>query len=229
MKPLRTSASRLRKPAPAILLKLYRSLRGHYGHRKWWPGESPFEVIVGAILTQNTSWKNVEKAIANLKKAGVLTPGRLSRLSHGRLASLIRPAGYFNVKADRIRAFMRFLNRHYEGNLHYLFRADWRKVREELLSVRGIGPETADAILLYAGQKPSFVVDTYTRRLLTRHQFIHGSETYEEIRNLIQEGIPRRTGLYNDYHAQIVEVGKHHCRPQPRCKSCPLHFDLINR
>lgn len=226
MKRLRPTLFPLRKPTRSALLKIYKALYTHYGPRHWWPGETPFEVIVGAILTQNTSWKNVEKAIAHLKSKRRLTPRRLLQLSHSRLASLIRPAGYFNVKARRLKNFLKFLDERYRGSLEEMFRTPLSRLREELLGVNGIGPETADSILLYAAQKPSFVVDAYTRRVFSRHRYLKGDESYSEVQALLAGLLPKSLPLYNDYHAQIVEVGKDYCKRIPRCDSCPLRHHL---
>jgi len=222
MKPLRPIPWPHRNPTRRALLAIYGALRKHYGHRHWWPGETPFEVIVGAILTQNAAWKNVEQAVGNLKNEGLLSPYKMSRVPFRRLARLIRPAGYFNVKARRIRHFLAFLTDRYGQDLKRMFDTPYRKLREELLGVNGIGEETADSILLYAGQRPTFVVDAYTRRIFTRHRFLTGREKYDEIQKIFTRLLPRKTALYNDYHAQVVEIGKDYCRTTPRCTNCPL-------
>ena len=211
-----------RKPTRQAFLQIYQALRKHFGHRHWWPGETPFEVIVGAVLTQNTAWKNVEKAIKNLKKAGALSLEALHKISDRELAELIRPAGYFNVKAKRLKNVTEFLCNRYDGNLSRMFKEKTEKLREELLAVNGIGEETADSILLYAGNKPVFVVDAYTKRVFERHRYFKGGETYQEIQKIFTELLPRKTGLYNDYHAQIVEAGKDFCRKTHHCDACPL-------
>jgi endonuclease-3 related protein len=213
------------KPPPQLLLKIYRTLLDHFGHRKWWPAETPFEVIVGAILTQNTSWKNVEKAIQNLKNARALNIQTLYRMPHRQLARLIRPAGYFNVKAERLKNFLNFLFKKYQADLPKLFAAPLAELRTELLLVKGIGPETADSILLYAAQKPSFVVDTYTKRIFSRHGFFLEDSSYEDVQAFFMKRLPLRAALFNDYHAQIVKVGNSLCRrTRPLCQSCPLEF-----
>jgi len=211
-----------RKPTQRILLSIYRALYRHYGHRNWWPGETHFEVIVGAILTQNTAWKNVEKAISNLKNSRLLTPYALKKVPQSQLAELILPAGYFNIKADRLKRFIRFLWSEYQGSLARLFKVRTRRLRERLLEVKGIGEETADSILLYAAYKRSFVIDGYTRRVFARHRFLRGDEDYASIQKIFTELLPKSRSLYNDYHAQIVEVGKDYCRKVPRCEVCPL-------
>ncbi len=214
-----------RKPTRQALLQIYRALRHHYGHRNWWPGETPFEVAVGAILTQNTAWRNVEKAIVNLKKDHLLSPERLRSVTERRLAQSIRPAGYFNVKAKRLKNLIRFLWEHYRGRLGAMKRGSLPQLRRELLSVNGVGEETADSILLYALEKPSFVVDAYTRRVFSRHRYLNlkGNETYSEVQALFSKLLPKSLALYNDYHAQIVEVGKDYCRRTPQCDRCPLN------
>ncbi len=204
------------------LLSIYGKLRGFYGHQNWWPGETPFEVIIGAILTQNTAWTNVEKAIANLKKKNALTPRRLKEIKLRELAGLIRPSGYYNVKARRIKEFINFLFNNFGGSLEKMFSVETGRLREMLLGVNGIGPETADSILLYAGGKPSFVVDAYTRRIFRRKGFLKGDEPYGDVQALFVENIPRDVNLYNDYHAQIVILGKNVCRTKPRCGVCPV-------
>jgi len=204
-----------------ILTRLYQSLYAHYGPQGWWPGETPFEIMVGAILTQNTNWQNVERAIANLKTARMLDPHRLFRISDARLAQLIRPAGYFNVKAKRLKALIRWLVRLHEGKVEKALAGDLNQVRAELLAIPGVGPETADSILLYAGNRPTFVVDAYTRRILARHGLIQQEAAYEAIKALFERSLPAEASLFNEYHALLVRLGKEHCRPQPRCTDCP--------
>ncbi|RMF77522.1 MAG: endonuclease III domain-containing protein [Nitrospirae bacterium] len=203
------------------LLEIYRRLYRAFGPQHWWPGEGPFEVAVGAVLTQNTAWRNVERAIANLKREGVLSLQGLLALPEGRLAELIRPAGYFNVKARRLRNLLDHLARH-GGDLEGYLAGDLEQRRRELLAVNGLGPETVDSILLYAGNRPTFVCDAYTRRLLTRHRLIHERPAYEEMRRLFMDHLPEDVALYNEYHALIVRTGYHHCKPRPRCEGCPL-------
>lgn len=204
------------------LIKLFERLLDCYGHRQWWPAESPFEVCVGAILTQNTNWGNVEKALANLKEAGRLSPQGISTLLPDELAALIRPAGYFNVKARRLQEFVGFLMAQTGGALQRLFAMDFRQLRPLLLAVRGIGPETADSMLLYAGNQPSFVVDAYTRRIFSRLGLVDEGIGYEALRRFFMESLPSDAALYNEYHALIVEHGKQICRPRPRCERCCL-------
>jgi len=207
------------------LLEIFDTLLDAYGPRFWWPAETPFEVCVGAILTQNTNWGNVEKAIANLKRAGLLSPEGLREVPVERLAGLIRPAGYFNVKSARLKDFIGWLYREHAGSLGDMFDTDWHRLRKELLGVRGIGPETCDSILLYAGHKPSFVVDAYTMRLFSRLGLIPERAGYEGVRTLFMDNLPPDTGLYNEYHALIVEHCKTLCRKKPLCPDCPLLAD----
>jgi endonuclease-3 related protein len=206
------------------LIQIYDLLLARYGHRNWWPAETPFEVCVGAILTQNTNWGNVEKAIANLKGEALLSARGLRDVPLQRLAEVIRPAGYFNVKSVRLKGFISWLFDSYGGSVERMSAAEWTGVRDQLLKVKGIGPETADSILLYACAKPSFVVDAYTRRLLGTLGLISGMEGYEELRALFMENLPPDVALFNEYHALIVQHAKEHCRKRPRCAGCALHF-----
>lgn len=205
------------------LIKIYSLLLDRYGHLHWWPAETPFEVCVGAILTQNTNWRNVEKAIANLKRERLLSAEALRDLPVERLAEVIRPAGFFNVKSERIKGFIAWLFGRYDGSVERIFEGEWRQLREELLMVKGIGPETCDSILLYAGAKPSFVVDAYTRRLLSNLGLISGRESYEDIRTIFMENLPQDVKLFNEFHALIVQHAKEHCRKKPRCAGCAIH------
>jgi endonuclease-3 related protein len=204
------------------LLAIHKRLCEHFGPLNWWPGETPFEIIVGAILTQNTAWTNVEKAIANIMRAGALSAEALHKMPMAPLAQMIRPSGYFNIKARRLKSFLDFLSREYGGSLKTMFREKPDALREKLLAVNGIGPETADSILLYAGQIPTFVVDAYTKRIFSRHGLLTGKEKYDEVKEFFEAKLPRDTQLYNEYHAQIVNVGKLFCRRVPRCEVCPL-------
>lgn len=205
------------------LLSVYRRLYAEWGAQGWWPGEGRFEVMVGAILTQNTSWGNVEKAIANLKGARVLEARRIIVLDDVDLAALLRPSGYFNVKAVRLKAFCRWLLD--AGGAEELARMPTGPLREALLGVKGVGPETADDILLYAFDRPVFVIDAYTRRLFSRLGIVAGDEPYEELRHRFEEAIGDDVSTLNEYHALIVTHGKEVCRPRPRCGSCPLATD----
>jgi len=203
------------------LLDIYHRLYGAFGPQHWWPGSSPFEVAVGAVLTQNTAWRNVEQAIDNLKGAGCLDLDSLLALPEARLAELLRPAGYFNVKARRLRNLLRHLRDH-GGEISAYLAGDLARRREELLGVNGLGPETVDSILLYAGNRLTFVCDAYTRRLLTRHGLIDERATYDEMRALFMDHLPEEVALYNELHALIVRTGYHYCKPRPRCDGCPL-------
>lgn len=203
--------------------RIFDLLFAHYGPRHWWPAETPFEVCVGAILTQNTNWGNVEKAIANLKREGLLSAEALREIPVARLAEVIRPAGFFNVKSARLKAFVAWLYERHDGDLKRMFAGEWQKLREELLTVKGIGRETCDSILLYAGGKPSFVVDAYTTRLFSHLGLIRESADYEEVRALFMDNLPADPQLFNEYHALIVQHGKEHCRKKPLCAGCGLH------
>jgi len=204
------------------LNEIYQLLFERFGPQHWWPGETQFEIITGAILTQNTNWANVEKAIANLKSAGCLTPEKLYHLDLSQLAELIRPAGYYNIKARRLKNFINRLFDNYAGNLTNLASVDTDKLRAELLAIKGIGHETADSILLYAFNRAVFVVDAYTARVAFRHGLIEPDSDYEQLRELFQSHLPSDTKLFNEYHALLVRVGKEFCKPQPRCAGCPL-------
>jgi endonuclease III related protein len=223
------------------LRRAYPLMRACFGHQHWWPGETPFEVCVGAILVQNTSWTNVERAIANLKSAGVLEPKKLFALHEAELARLIRPAGYFNLKAKRLRSFLRVLVETFGGDLDKLFAGETSAVRERLLAINGVGPETADSLLLYAGGHHSFVIDAYTKRVFQRHQWhepsVKGGRreektnvafSYDNLKSLCESALNEKRGAarldyWQDYHAQLVMVGKHYCRPrEARCGECPL-------
>ena len=206
----------------ALVPAMHHQLLYAYGPQQWWPGETDFEVIVGAILTQNTAWQNVEKAIAHLRRARLLTPQALYRVSEKRLASLIRPSGYFNIKAGRLKSFIRFLFREYQGSLKVMFKEPIGTLRAKLLRVKGIGPETADSILLYAGGLPTFVVDAYTRRVFSRHRLVDEDIGYESLKNFFMSRLPPDAALFNEYHALVVKVGKERCRKDPLCNGCPL-------
>ncbi|OGV95722.1 endonuclease [Microgenomates group bacterium RBG_16_45_19] len=204
------------------LLWMYETLLSSFGPQGWWPAETPFEVIVGAVLTQNTAWRNVERAIDNLKKAGVLSPSRLSKLTEKKLAKLIRSAGYYNVKAKRLKNVMNFLNREYGGALSPMIKDSLPALREKILAVKGIGPETADSILLYATGKPIFVIDAYTRRVLSRHGIITDGVTYENIQTLFMQNLPHQVSLFKEFHALFVRLAKTYCKTTPICRGCPL-------
>jgi endonuclease-3 related protein len=208
-------------PRQTSLKEVFDTLLERYGALGWWPAETPVEVCVGAILTQNTNWLNVEKAIVNLKREGLLSLEALGEIDRERLAELIRPSGFFNVKSARLKDFIGWLlGRH--GSLDAMFSGDWGALREELLAVRGIGLETCDSILLYAGGKPSFVVDAYTKRLFSRLGLALETDRYEQLRALFMDALLPDSGLFNEYHALIVEHCKRHCRKKPLCDGCPL-------
>jgi len=210
----------------ADLKSYYKDLLDHYGPQRWWPAETPFEVMVGAILTQNTAWTNVEKAIRNLKSYGLLDPLKLHEIDQDTLALAIRPAGYFNVKAARLKSFMAWFVTRYGGEVERLKQIPAQRLREQLLEVKGIGPETADSILLYALELPTFVADTYTYRLLTRHGLLSEEAGYEDMQEFFEKNLPRDRALFNEFHALIVAVGKEFCRPKARCEQCPLRKRL---
>ena len=201
---------------------MYKLLLDNFGTQHWWPGDGLFEMMTGAILTQNTSWSNVEKAIDNLKSRDLLSIKTLFDLTEEELARLIKPAGYFNVKARRLKNLVRFLIDKYEGDLDKFIKEDIYQLREGLLSVNGVGPETADSIILYAAEKPVFVIDTYTHRILSRHNMVEGQVTYDELQALFMDNLPAETGLFNEFHALIVITGKEYCRKNPKCDICPL-------
>lgn len=202
------------------LMAVYRRLHAAHGPQQWWPGDSTFEIMVGAVLTQNTAWTNVEKAIANLKLAQALSPEVIIAVPHRRLASWLKPSGYFNIKAKRLRAYCEWLIR--KGGVKRLAQLPTIALRDELLQVHGIGPETADDILLYAFHRPVFVIDAYTRRVFKRLGLIEGNEDYETLRELFEKSLVTDAQLFNEYHALIVAHAKDACRPQPRCDSCKL-------
>ena len=204
------------------LMQIYKLLYERYGPQHWWPGDGRFEVCVGAILTQNTNWANVEKAIANLNEAGCLTAEKLHGMDTGELAELIRSAGYYNIKAGRLKHFLDWLFDNYDGDLGRLERLSAEAMREQLLTIKGIGAETADSIVLYGFDKPVFVVDTYTCRVLGRHELIETGADYEQVRDFFEGNLPSDVKLFNEYHALLVRVGKEYCRPKPRCDGCPL-------
>jgi endonuclease-3 related protein len=210
------------------LRRAYELARRRAGHQHWWPGETAFEVCVGAILTQNTAWTNVERAIAKLKAARVLEPEKMFTFPEAKLAELIRPAGYFNVKARRLRSFLRVLVGEFDSDLGKLFAGKTSVVRERLLAIHGIGPETADSLLLYAGGHHSFVIDSYTKRIFSRHGWCAQDAGYDNLKQICESALDQKAGAaqldyWRDYHAQLVMVGKHFCRARaPRCDDCPL-------
>lgn len=207
----------------ALLTEIYDKMFAHFGPQHWWPGETPFEVMVGAILTQNTNWGNVEKAIANLKTKNVLDARKMLQLVPEVLAELIRPAGYFNIKTQRLRNFLSYFVESYDADVERMRERSLSTLREELLAVKGIGRETADSILLYALDKPSFVIDAYTHRVLSRHFLITEDADYDEMQQLMMASFPEDVPHYNEYHALLVRIGKEFCKPKPQCEQCPLN------
>lgn len=207
----------------ALIKDIYKKLFTYFGPQDWWPGDGWFEVAIGAILTQNTNWGNVEKAINNLKKQKLLSPKKLYSLSNKRLALLIRPAGYYNIKTMRLKAFLKFLFKFYRADIKKLSSSDELTLRRQLLSVNGIGEETADSILLYALDKPIFVIDAYTKRIFLRLGLIKNFHSYPKIQSLFMSNLEPNLGLFNEYHALIVKLGKEFClKNNPRCTACPL-------
>ena len=204
------------------LLGIYHRLLAHFGPQHWWPAPEPFEVIVGAILTQSAAWGNVEKAIANLRAAGALSPRALRRLSLSKLATLVHPCGYYNAKALKLRSFAFWLGNHYNDDLSKLFANDTEDLRQQLLSVHGIGQETADSIILYAAGKPIFVIDAYTRRIISRLGLAPEKESYSAYQTFFMEHLPPDTQLFNEYHALLVCLAKNVCRRRPLCHQCCL-------
>ena len=205
-----------------LVQQFYDALYRQFGPQDWWPGDGPVEIMIGAVLTQNTSWRNVERAIANLSSAGLIDMTALCEVDIDRLAALIRPAGYFNIKARRLKNLTEYVCDNYDGDVQMMFELSGESLREELLSISGIGKETADSIALYAAGKPTFVVDAYTARILRRHFLIDESADYEEIKELFESSLDDDVQLFNEYHALLVRCGKEHCRPKPRCDGCPL-------
>lgn len=212
--------------AKELLEEIYDRLSAAFGPRHWWPADSPFEVIVGAILTQNTAWRNVSQAIDKLKRAKCLSPRKVRGLTPARLADLIHPTGYHNLKARRLKNFVDFLYRDYRGSLNRLLDQPLAKLRAELLDLDGIGPETADSIILYAACQPVFVVDTYTRRILSRHGLFPPEADYQSIQSFFHANLTADQKLFNEYHALLVELGKRFCRKVPQCQGCPLEYLL---
>ncbi len=207
-----------------MLHEIYKKLYQTFGPQRWWPGETPFEIAVGAILTQNTNWANVEKAIDNLKKHNALSAKAIHEISTKKLAELIRPAGYYNIKAKRLKSFIDFLMNDYHGRMERMKNEDTHSLRKKLLSINGIGPETADSILLYALEKPVFVIDAYTKRVLSRHGIMRHENPYEKFQEFFHTRLKKDVKLFNEYHALFVRVGKTFCKlNKPICDKCPLN------
>ena len=206
-----------------MLLDIYRQLMACYGAQYWWPAEEPFEIIVGAILTQSAAWGNVEKAIANLKSAEALSPKALRQLPLSEVATLIHPCGYYNAKALKLKSFAHWLGEHYDDSLSKLFANDTEHLRQQLLSIHGIGQETADSIILYAASKPIFVIDAYTRRIINRIGLAPDDNSYAGYQVLFMDNLPTDVGLFNEYHALLVYLAKDACRHRPLCHQCCLN------
>ena len=204
------------------LNEIYERLLKAYGPQKWWPAENPVEVMVGAVLTQNTNWQGVEKAIANLKKHGLLSQAKLHHISTEELAECIKAAGYFNLKARRLKNLIAMVAEAFGGDLEAMGQMETGRLRQELLLVNGVGPETADSILLYAFHRPIFVVDTYTYRVTSRHGLIEEEVNYQALQDLFMEHLTLDVNMFNEYHALLVRVGKLHCKRKARCQGCPL-------
>lgn len=214
----------MRKEQGNPFLHVYELLLAHYGPQNWWPGDTTLEILVGAVLTQNTNWVNVEKAVVNLKNAHQLSFQALQALPMEQLAQYIRPSGYYNIKARRLKNLLQMIEDEYEGEPQFLFADSLESGRENLLRVKGVGPETADSILLYAAEKPIFVIDTYTHRVFSRHELVLEENDYYSLQQEVMDNLPEDVPLFNEYHALIVAVAKEFCKKgKPRCKECPLH------
>ena len=206
------------------LLKIYQKLYEAFGPQHWWPGETPFEIAIGAILTQNTNWGNVEKTINNLKKQNALSVKAIHEMPVKKLSELIRPAGYYNIKAKRLKSFIDFLMNDYHGSMKRMKNEDIHSLKKKLLSINGIGPETADSIILYALEKPVFVIDAYTKRVLSRHGIMNHEKSYDEFQELFYSALKKDMKLFNEYHALFVNLGKTFCKlNKPICDKCPLN------
>jgi len=204
------------------VLEIYKILLNHFGHQNWWPAETRDEIIIGSILTQSVSWQNVDKALNNLQQNNLLSIEALHNTTAEEIAPLIIPTLYHNVKAKKLKNFSDFLYEKYEGNLDKLFSVSLPKLRKEVLSISGIGEETADCILLYVGQKPSFVIDAYTKRIFHRLGYTDDNISYHQLQKFITDRIPLDLDLYQDFHAQLVMLGKDFCKPKPKCEGCTL-------
>jgi endonuclease III related protein len=212
------------------LLEIHDTLLERFGPQNWWPGDTPFEVVIGAILTQSTSWTNVEKAIGNLKDKKLLSAEGIYKIDASELALHIRSAGYYNAKARKLKEFMEHLYANHTGSLEVMFEQDGRTLRIELLSIWGIGPETADSIVLYAAEKPEFVVDAYTKRIFSRMGCVKENVSYEGLKDFSEKNLPRDVLVYNEFHALLVRLGKGHCKKsKPICSGCPLEKRCLKK
>jgi len=220
-----TAKCTVTEPVQSLLEDIYRRLFEQYGPQHWWPGETPFEVMIGAVLTQSAAWKNVETAITNLKTTGLMSPAALRGKPSEEIAPLIRSTVYYNVKARKLKALVDYIGNACNDDLDRLFKKDVRQLRDELLAVWRVGEETADSILLYAANKPVFVIDAYTRRIINRIGIQPENDKYSAWQFLFMNNIPADIALFNEYHALLVRLGKETCRPKPLCSSCPL-FDI---
>ncbi|MBL7130113.1 MAG: endonuclease III domain-containing protein [Candidatus Omnitrophica bacterium] len=219
---MKVSLRRAKNSQGEILKEIYQRLYKTFGPQHWWPADTPFEVIIGAILTQNTAWVNVTKAVANLKQNNLFVPRAMKKISLRTLAGMVRSTGYYNQKAKKIKNFIKFLFDNYQGDLKRMFSQDLLLLRTQLLTVNGIGQESADSILLYAGNQPIFVVDAYTRRIFSRHNLIEPDASYYAIQNYFMDNLENDVRLFNEYHALLVCLGKEICKPKPDCCHCPL-------
>ena len=210
-----------RFPVPTVF-KIYQILFAHYGLQHWWPGQSEFEIMVGAVLTQNTNWQNVERAIGNLKQKKLLSINKINKLSVSRLAKEIKSSGFFQIKAKRLKALVNYLILRYDGNIRQMQKKKTAVLRRELLAIYGIGKETADSILLYALNKPVFVVDSYTKRIFVRHGYLSDEMDYNDIQKFFTINLPKSVRIFNEYHALLVRLAKDFCRTNPLCESCPI-------
>lgn len=205
------------------LLNIFRTLLSSFGKRNWWPGETELEIIVGAILTQNTSWKNVEKAINNMKAQGVLDVDTLHAITKDQLGEIIKPSGFYNLKSSRLKLFINVLHENFNKSIDNLKYYDTNDLRNLLLGINGIGPETADSILLYALNRPVFVVDAYTKRFLKNHRLYDGNGEYDDVQQFFMTNLPHDTNLFNEFHALIVCLCQNYCKKMPECIICPLN------
>lgn len=207
------------------LLRIFDRLLAAFGKRHWWPGDTPLEIMVGAVLTQNTAWKNVERAIANMKRAGIMDLQRLFEIDVDALAEIIRPAGFFNIKSKRLKNLIRVICEKFNGSIDTMGSIEPARLRQLLLDVDGIGYETADSILLYALEKPIFVVDAYTKRFLNHHRLYDGNGDYTATQEFFMDNLPSDTYLFNEFHALIVALCQHYCKKIPVCRGCPLEHE----